>query len=168
MVLDILQLAAELLQLRALPFVTDGDIGFERRFVVEPFVFVHLVGSDRRLDRAFQFHPRDVAVVVVVGQESVGAFGEKRLERRLAGEPRRLAQKRCGARELALILEAVGHEAVAAGGGAADDGEETGRARAVGFGQRLNPALEVRLRRVNRIEVRPLRLGRRARHEHVM
>ena len=83
LVLDVLQLAAEFLELRALGFILNGDVGLERGLVVEQLVFVDLVRTDRRFDRAFQLHPRDVAVVIVVGQERVSAFREKGLERRL-------------------------------------------------------------------------------------
>ena len=99
-----------LLQLRALDFVANGDEGLERRFGVEPLVLVHLVGPDRRLDRALQLHPGDVAVVVVVRQERVGALGEERLERRLGRERRGLAQQRRRLRQLVLVLHAVGHD----------------------------------------------------------
>ena len=98
MVLDVLQLAGELLQLGALGFVLNRDERLERRLVVEELVLVHLVGSDRRLDGALQLHPGDVAVVVVVRQERIGALGEKRLQRRLGRERRR---PRAGARRRA-------------------------------------------------------------------
>ena len=85
-ILDILQLAGELLQLGRLRFVDNRYERFESRLVVEQLVLVHLVGSDRRLDGALHLHPRDVAVVVVVGQERVGAFCQKCFESRFAGQ----------------------------------------------------------------------------------
>ena len=53
-------------------------------FVIEPLVFVDLVGPDGRLDRAFQLHPGNVALVVIVAQEGFRARGEKTLQGRLA------------------------------------------------------------------------------------
>ena len=79
-VLDALQLAAEPGQLVRLDVVAKGDERLERRLVVEELVLVDLVRSDRRLDRALELHPRDVAVVVVVGQKRLRALREKRLQ----------------------------------------------------------------------------------------
>ena len=79
-----------------------GDEGLERRLVVEPLVLVDLVRTDRRFDRALQFHPGDVAVVVVVRQERVRALGEKRLQRRLGGKAGRLRRRR--RRRMRLML----------------------------------------------------------------
>jgi hypothetical protein len=51
---------------------------------------------------------------------------------------------------------------------AADHGEEAGRAHAIGLRERLDPLLELGLRRVFRIEVRAVRLGRRAGDERLV
>ena len=102
---------AKLLQLRGLRLVPHRDVRLERGLVVEQLVLVDLVRADGRLDGALQLHPGHVAVVVVVREKRVGALGEERLQRRLGRQLRRLAQQRRGARELALILDAVRHEA---------------------------------------------------------
>ena len=66
MILDVLQLAGEILQLCALGFILHGDVRLERRFVVEQFVLVDLVRADGGLDGPLQLHPRHVAVVILV------------------------------------------------------------------------------------------------------
>src|SRR5262249_46872228 len=108
-VFNLLQLRAEARQLAGFLLVADGDEGFEGSLVVEPLVLVHLVGADGRLDAGVELHPGDVAVVVIVGQERLRPFLEKRLERRLARERRRLTEQSRGVRELALIFKAVGN-----------------------------------------------------------
>ena len=110
MVLDVLELAGKFLQLRAFRFVLDGDEGLEAGFVIEPFVFVNLVGPDRRLDRAFQFHPGNVARVIIVAQESVSAGGEEFLQGRLGRGRGGFAQEDGGAGQLAFVFDVVGNE----------------------------------------------------------
>ena len=101
-VLDVLQLARRASAAsRSRPRSCTVMYASNAGLVVEQLVLVHLVGPDRRLDRAFQLHPRDVAVVVVVRQERVGALGQKGLERRLgrpAAPPRAAARRRAPAR----------------------------------------------------------------------
>ena len=108
-VLELLQVRGERLQLLRLRFVADGDERFERRLEVEPLVLVDLVRADRRLDRRVELHPCDVARVVVVGEERLGAGRQEALQRRLRRRVGRLAQQRRGAAQLALVLDAVGH-----------------------------------------------------------
>ena len=81
MIFDVLQFAGKFLELGRLGFVLNGDERFEAGFVIEPAVLINFVGTDRRLDRAGHFHPRDVAVVIIVREKSVGARDEKFLER---------------------------------------------------------------------------------------
>ncbi len=82
-VLDVLQLARELRQLRGLGVVAQGDERLERRLGVEPAVLVDLVRADGRLDAGVQLHPGHVAGVVVVGQERRRPRLQERLQRRL-------------------------------------------------------------------------------------
>ena len=103
-VLQALELGAEDLELLRLGLVADGDERFERRLEVEPFVLVDLVRADGRLDRRVELHPGDVARVVVVRDERVGAGCEEMLERRLRRELRRFTQQRSRKRQLALIF----------------------------------------------------------------
>ena len=165
MVFDVLQLAPELLELDALGVIPDGHVRFEGGLVVEELVFVDLVGADGRLDVAFQLHPRDVAVVVVVGEERIGPGCQEPFERRLRRETRGLPEKRRNLRQLVLILDTVGNEHEAAGRRAADNGEEPGCAAPLGVGQRLDPLLEIGLGGVRRIEVGAERLRRCAGNE---
>jgi hypothetical protein len=167
-VLDALQLAGEPRQLLRLDVVADGDERFERRLVVEEFVLVDLVRSDGRFERALELHPRDVAVVVVVGQKRLGAPGEKRLQGRLRRQVGRFTEQLRRVRQLVLILEAVGDDRELAVRRAPNDGEESGRAGALGLRQRLDPLLDLLLGRTDRIEIRAGRLGRRARHERLI
>ena len=166
-VLDVLQFARELLQLRALAFVLDCDERLERRLRVEPLVFVHFVRPDGWLDRPFQIHPGHVAVVVVVREKRVGALRQKRCQRRLVRERRRLAQQRRRLRQLILVLDVVRNvrEGLAR---APHHGEESAGARAFGGRQRRDPPLDLLLRRAGRIKIRRLRLGRRAGHKRLV
>ena len=116
-VLEFLQVRGERLQLLRLRFVADGDERLERGLEVEPLVLVDLVWTDGRLDRRVELHPRDVAGVVVVVEERVGARRQESLERRLRRQFGRLAQERGRTRELALILDAVGNGGEAASRG---------------------------------------------------
>ncbi len=140
-VLDILQLAAELLDLRALLLVEDRDVRLERRLVVEELVLVDLVRANRRLDRCLSApsrrrrcrssrstgtHPRASSRKAL----SVGSVASAAASRRSAR----------GADQLVLILEAVRHGGQPAGRRATDRREESGRPGAVGVRQRLNPA----------------------------
>ena len=93
-VFELLQMRREGLQLLRLGIVSNGDECFERRLGVEPFVFVHLVRTDGRLDRGIELHPGDVARVVVVRHERVGARGQELLERRLGRGVRGLPKVR--------------------------------------------------------------------------
>ena len=79
-------------------------------FVIEPFVFVDLVGPDGRLDRALEFHPGNVARVIIVAQESVSAGREEFLQRRLGCGRGGFAQEHGGATQLAFVFDVVGDE----------------------------------------------------------
>ena len=116
-------------ELRRVGVVAQADEGLEGRLVVEPPVLVDLVGPDGGLDGRVQLHPGHVAGVVVVGDEGRRPGLEVRLERGLGGRGRRLAQQLRGPRQLALVLEAVGHGREAPGAAAPDGGEEAAHAR---------------------------------------
>ena len=83
---------------------------FETGLVVEPFVFVNLVGPDRRLDRAVEFHPGHIARVIVVAQKGVRAGGEELLQGRLGRGRGGFAQEGGGAGQLAFVFDVVGDE----------------------------------------------------------
>ncbi len=165
-VLQPLQFGAESLELRSLRLVAHRDERLECGLVIEPAVFVHLVRPDCRLDRRIQFHPGDIARVVVVGCECIRARLEECLERRLRRGRRRIAQVPCHFGQFALVLETVGHRDEFPGRIAADGREETCRRRLLGGREALEPAFDVRLGRSHRVEVGSLRLRRRARDEN--
>ncbi len=62
-------------------FVADIDVGFVRGFVSEQFVVIRFVRPDGNVQRRIQIHPRHVALVIVVGEEGIGASGQESLER---------------------------------------------------------------------------------------
>ncbi len=107
MVLDVLELGGIFLELGGFVGVLDGDERFETGFVVEPAVFIDLVGSDSRLDGAVHFHPGDVALVVIVGEKRVRARAEEFLESRIGGGVRGFAQQFRGRKQLSLIFKTV-------------------------------------------------------------
>ena len=168
MVLDVLELAGKFLQLCAFRFVLNSNEGFEARFVIEPFVLVDLVGSDRRLDCAFQFHPGEVARVIIVAQEGVSPCGEEFLQGRLGRGRGGFAQEGGGAGQLAFVFDAVGNEREFPVGLPADYGEEAFRALLFGRGQRFDPRFDLGLGRVGRVKVGALWFGRRAENERLI
>jgi hypothetical protein len=87
MILDVLEQAGELLQLRDSPSYRDERL--ERRLVVEQFV-AHFIRPERRLDVAFQLHPGHIRVVVVRQQASAPC---RNVQRRLGRQGRGLAQQ---------------------------------------------------------------------------
>ena len=109
-VLDVLQRAGELLELRRFGLILDGNERFERGLVVEPLVFVDLVRPDRRLDGGIELHPLHVAVVVIVRRKRRGPGLEERLQRRLRRGGGGRAEMLRGNRQLALVFDVVGHE----------------------------------------------------------
>ena len=66
MVLDVLQFAGKFPELGGFGFVLNSNECFKSGLVVEPAILINLVRADGRLDRTVQFHPRNVAGVVVV------------------------------------------------------------------------------------------------------
>ena len=82
---------------------------FEACFRVEERVFVDFIRPDHDLDGGVHLHPCDVAVVVVVGQESVGAFEKKVFQRGIRREGRRLAELFGRGRERLPVQLGVGH-----------------------------------------------------------
>ena len=140
---------------------------------VEPLVLVDLVRPDRRLDARVELHPRHVARVVVVAEEGVGAARQERLQRRLRRQRGRLAQQVGRARQLALVLDAVGHDlepglAALAGRPARMVVKNPVACARSRLRQRLQPRLDVGLGRAGRVEVRAFRLGRHAGDERLV
>ena len=164
-VLDVLQLRPEAGQLGRLRLVAHGDEGLEGGLGVEPLVLVDLVGPEGRLDAGVELHPGHVRVVVVVREEGLRAPGQERLQGGLRGQRGRLAQEVRRPRQLALVLEAVGHGRERAVRPAADGGEEPARGGLIRLPQRLHPGLDLVLGRARGIEVGRLRLGGHAGHE---
>ena len=138
---------------------------FEAGFVIEPFVFVNLVGPDRRLDRALQFHPGNVARVIIVAQESVSARGEEFLQGRLGRGRGGFAQEDGGASQLALVFDVVGNEDELPVRLPTDNREETFGALLFGRGQRFDPCFDFGLGCVERVKVGAFRFRRRAQHK---
>src|SRR4051794_7631766 len=118
-----------MLQLLGLSTVLDGNEGFEGGLVIEPFVFVHFVRPNRRLDRRVELHPLHVAVVIIVRAERRGTRLEKCFERWLRGGVRRGPQVLRRNRELALVFGAVRHRDEAAVRTATNGREEARRSR---------------------------------------
>ena len=111
-VLDVLQLAGEPLQLRGLRLVAHRDVGLERGLVVEELVLVDLVRPDGRLDARLSAPSTRRRCRSSRSRETRRrACVRNALERRLGRQLRRLAQQRGRPRELALILDVVGHDA---------------------------------------------------------
>ena len=164
-ILQVLQLAAEALELRRLVAVGERDERFERRLEVEPLVLVDLVGPDGRLDGRVELHPRDVARVVIVADEGVGALLQERLQGRLLGQLRGFAQQARHFGELALVLQRVRHRRQLALRRATNGREETGRGRALFALQRFHPGVDFLARRARGIEVTARRFRSDARHE---
>ena len=72
-VLHFLQMIAEELQLGGLGVVAKIHISFESGFVAENFIVVRFVGADGDVDGRIQIHPRQIALVIIVGAERGGA-----------------------------------------------------------------------------------------------
>ena len=73
----LLHAAFVFVELRRFYIITQSYIRFERRFVTEQFVFVRFIRTKGYVDRRIEFHPRDVAIVVIIRAERVGAFIKK-------------------------------------------------------------------------------------------
>ena len=131
-------------------------------FVIEPFVLVDLVRPDGRLDRALQFHPGDIARVIIVAQESVSAGGEEFLQGWLARRRGGFAQERGGASQLAFVFDVVGNEGELLVSLPTDHGEETFGAFLFGGGQRFDPRFDLGLGCVERVKAGAFRFRRRA------
>src|SRR4029077_21118725 len=80
-VFDLLQMLGERREFRSLRVVAKAHVSLERSLVAEDFVVVRLVGADGYVQSSIQIHPRQVAVVVVVGEERIGPRGKKLLQR---------------------------------------------------------------------------------------
>ena len=123
-VLHFLQVRRDGLELVGLRFVADGDVGFEAGLVAEQLVVVGLVGADGDVERRVQIHPGDVAGVVVVGEEGIGAQGQEFLQRRVVGERGGFAQEAGRLLQIGGVRLVVGDEGQLLVGIAPDDGEE--------------------------------------------
>ncbi len=107
-VLDVGDVALVEGELLAFRLVADQDGRAVRRLHAEQIVEVGLVGGVDDVELGvLQVDPRDVAVVVVVGEDRVGAKPQERGERRIVGEVGGLAQRGGGGRgerrELAVV-----------------------------------------------------------------
>src|SRR6185369_16482507 len=80
-IFQFLQMTAELRELCRLRIVPKGYVSLERSFVTKQLVLVRFVWSNRQVDRRVEVHPGDVAFIVIVGSERVGALVEKILQR---------------------------------------------------------------------------------------
>ena len=67
--LEVLEVLAEFLKVGGFCIVTDGDKGFEGRFVFEPSVFVDFLRTDRWFYGRVKFHPGHVAFEIVIGRK---------------------------------------------------------------------------------------------------
>ena len=76
-VFQLLQRAAELCQLLCLFIIAERDERLERRFVIEHFIHIYFIRTNRRLDWAVEIHPRDVAGIVIIADERVRAFRQE-------------------------------------------------------------------------------------------
>ena len=151
-IFQLLQLAREPAELLGLDVVAQRDEGLERGLRAEPAVLVDLVGTDGRLDAGVELHPRDVARVVVVGQERRRPRLEIMAQSRLLCERGCLAQEARCPRQLALVFDAVGDHREAPVQAAPDRREESPGARGVRGREGLHPDLDFGLRRVTRKE----------------
>ena len=109
-VLDFLQVRGDDLELVGLGFVADGDVGFEPGLVAEQLVVVGLVRADGDVERRVEIHPGDIAGVVVVGEEGIGAQGQEFLERRVVGERGGFAQEAGRLLQIGGVRLAVGDQ----------------------------------------------------------
>ena len=155
------------LQLLRLRIVSNGDECLERRLGVEPFVFVHFVRTDGRLDRGIELHPGDVARVVVVRHERVGARGQELLEGRLGRGVRGLPKVRRGVRELPLVFDRIRNRRETLGP-LSDRGEEPGGGRLRVAAEAVQPLLDLILGRSGRIEVGGFGFDGHARNERLV
>ena len=73
---------------RGWTIVSQCYVSFESSFVTEQFVFVGFVWANGDVDWRVEIHPGDVALVVVVGAESVGSFVKEVFQRRVRGQRR--------------------------------------------------------------------------------
>ena len=72
-----LRVGGELLRFRVIAQV---DVSLEGRLVAEELVVVGLVGTDGDVKRRVEVHPGDIGVVVIVGEEGIGARRQEFLE----------------------------------------------------------------------------------------
>ena len=112
-----------------------------------------------------QFHPGDIARVIIVAQESVSARGEEFLQGRLGRGRGGFAQERGGASQLAFVFDVVGNEGELSIRLPTDNGEETFGAFLFGGGQRFDPRFDLGLGRVERVKAGAFRFRRRAQHK---
>ena len=155
----LLQVRRDGFELVGLGFVADGDVGFEAGLVAEQLVVVGLVGADGDVERRVEIHPGDVAGVIVVGEEGVGAQGQEFLERGVVGERGGFAQEARGLLKIGGVGLVVGDEGEFLVGIAPDDGEESDGLFALRRGQGFDPGFELLAGHVRRIEIGAQRLA---------
>jgi len=148
-------------QLGRFGIVANVHVRFERSLVAEDIVVVRFVGADGDVDGRVQVHPRDVAVVIVVGAECRGARGQELLERRVVRQPGCFLQQPGRFLQIRAILPAIGDRAQLVVLIAANCGEKTLGLLALGLGKRLRPGFELLPRHVFGIEIRARQFLRR-------
>ena len=153
--LHFLQVRGHGLELVSLRLVADGDVGFEPGLVAEQLVVVSLVRADGDIERRVQVHPGNIARVVVVREEGIGAQRQELLERRVVGERGSFPQESGRLLQIGRVRLVVRHDAQLLVGIPPDYGEESDGLFALRRGQRFDPGFELFARHIGRIEIRP-------------
>ena len=107
-ILDVRHPLLILREVAALGFVANQNRRAVRRFHAEQIVQIGFVGREDHVNLGvLQLDPRDIAGVVIVGRQRIGAHPQKPGERRIRRERRGAAQRRCGAGDEWLELIVV-------------------------------------------------------------
>src|SRR6185503_5883977 len=126
--------------------------------VTEQFIFVRFVWTKRDVDRRVEIHPGDVACVIIVGAERVGAFVEKVAEGSVGCERGSFAEQLRRWFEDVFVSLTVRNDRQLFIRAAANQMKEPCRLLLLSFRKRLQPRVELFLRHVLGIVVRPKRL----------
>ena len=107
MIFNLLQILAKPRELRALRFVPQRHIGFERGFVSKQLVFICFVWTNSHVYRGIKVHPGNIAVVIIIGRKSSSSFAEKIFQGLVSGKAGSFAQQLPGRFEKLSILFAI-------------------------------------------------------------